>query len=120
LFQKNVNKQYELRIAVVGSDVEAIKIDSQSVDEGHQDWRRVMDRNDIYSRCEIPDELRDRLVRFHEALNLPWSMVDMIVDSEQRYIFLESNPDGAWLWLEKAISDSPITRLIAKRLSSQR
>jgi hypothetical protein len=122
LFQEALDKQYELRIAVVGDRIIPVRIDSQATMDGRIDWRREMDNSAMYEQLDderdLPRDVRIALCKLHERLGLHWGMVDMVVTPDNRYVFLETNPDGAWLWLEEELGDIGITKCISEALSA--
>jgi hypothetical protein len=117
LFQEKIRKECEFRIAVIGQEVFPIKIDSQRVSEGVDDWRKIMRMRGIYSLGSIPTDVERKLVLLHQALGIKWGMVDMALDALGNYVFFETNPDGAWLWLEQELGEASITERIATMLA---
>ncbi|MBS4095829.1 MAG: hypothetical protein KGZ83_03210 [Sulfuricella sp.] len=117
LFQKNIKKATELRIAVVGSQTLAVSIDSQKSNSTRQDWRIGMSNKEMYSLSHLPQSVSKDLIHLHHSLGLGWGMTDMIVSHGGEHVFLETNPDGAWLWLEDAIPSLGITELLARYIS---
>ena len=115
LFQENLTKKYELRVAVIGDDVTAVKIDSQDYEETKQDWRKGMDNPLLYSKYELSESLKIKLISMNKHLGINWSMMDLVVSPEGDYVFLEANPDGAWLWLEDYVMGLNLTKKIATR-----
>lgn len=113
LFQRNIAKDYEVRVAVVGDQVIAVKLDSQLTKETSQDWRHAM-RDVISEVITLPADIQTSLVELHKRLHIPWGMADLIVDEDGKYIFLETNPDGAWLWLEHKLGSSEITEALVR------
>ena len=118
LFQENLTKAYELRVAVISDEVIAVRIDSQEYEETKQDWRKGMDNPLLYSKCELPDSLKMQLISLNEQLRINWSMMDLVVTPSGDYVFLEANPDGAWLWLEEYVAELNLTKKIAGRFSN--
>lgn len=101
IFQERVAKAYELRVTVVGSRMFSVKIDSQARSEASLDWRRSL--HDVaYEVVELPREVEDRLTKFMEAFGLIYGAFDLIVTPEGKYVFLEINPSGQYMWLEYA------------------
>lgn len=115
LFQENLKKDFELRVAVVGEEVRGVRIDSQTRELAMNDWRKEMHDESMYSAYDLPEEVKVQLISFNARMSLGWSMIDMVVRNGQ-YVFLEANPDGAWLWLENIIDDFSITKLIAREI----
>lgn len=116
LFQKNIRKRHELRVAVIGDRVIPIRIDSQGRPEARQDWRKAITEPSMYCSTDIPAQVGRGLVQLHERLGIPWGMADLIVSEAGEYLFLETNPDGAWLWLEDVLPELGVTRAIADRI----
>jgi len=96
-FQKYVDKLYELRIHVIGTDIIAVKIESQENSEAIVDWR-LADFNDLdYEEVDLPDVVRKSILKFMSIMGLNFGILDMIVTKDQEYIFLELNPNGNWV-----------------------
>ena len=50
---------------------------------------------------DLPPEVQARCVRLVERLELCYGAIDMILTPDGRYVFLEINPSGQYLWIEK-------------------
>jgi glutathione synthase/RimK-type ligase-like ATP-grasp enzyme len=56
-----------------------------------------------YERYELPPEIRNKCLAQVRKLGLSFAAIDMIVTpDDNRYIFLEANPNGQWQWIERA------------------
>lgn len=101
--QEYVEKDYELRITVVGDNVFACKIDSQQMDEasGQIDWRQGLDYGLKHTEYTPPDFIAAFCRVFLQKLHLNFGCFDFIVTPEGGYVFLECNPNGQWLWIEQ-------------------
>lgn len=117
--QDYVNKDYELRVTVVGNKVFAIKIESQLHDATKIDWRPETALCP-HSIANIPEEIAEFCRRFVNDQNLLYGAMDFIVDPTGTYFFLENNPSGQYLWLEEE-TGVPITdaliELFAERMT---
>lgn len=101
IFQERVEKAYELRVTVVGSRIFTVRIDSQAHSEAALDWRRSL--HDVaYDVVELPAAVEDKIVKFMQAFGLIYGAFDFIVTPDGRYVFLEINPSGQFMWLEYA------------------
>ena len=38
------------------------------------------------------------------ALSLSYGAIDLVLTPEGRYVFLEINPNGQWLWMDEMLS----------------
>jgi hypothetical protein len=101
LFQGYVEKSHEVRVTIVGSRVFTIRIDSQEAVETKIDWRRDQARQ-MYSLTELTPDTERRLLEFHRRAGLSYGAYDFIVRPNGEEVFVECNPGGQWLWLERA------------------
>lgn len=119
IFQEYIEKDYELRVTVIDSFVSAIRIDSQHAPGGTKtDWRKYNIPRTPHTLYELPRSLKEQLLHFHELTGLRYSAFDLIRSKDGRYIFLETNPSGQWLWLEN-ITGTAITAGIAEALCAR-
>ena len=117
-FQELVRPQFELRVTSIGSLHVAVRIDTDSVEaRGLRDWRSDH-VSCTYSWFLLPESVGAKLTNLLGRLGLDYAATDFIVTAEGEYVFLESNPHGAWLWLEEALGDDRITRSIAAHIGN--
>ena len=114
IFQERVEKAYELRVTVVGSQIFAVKIDSQKNRDAQLDWRRAL-HNVGYAAVELPHAVEEKILAFMRTFGLFYGAFDFIVTPGGRYVFLEINPSGQYMWLECA-ADLGITTALADAL----
>lgn len=120
IFQEIVEKEYELRITVVGDKIFPVKVDSQIDSSTSIDWRRKPKLNDTelkMSAVEIPADICEKIQLFMEKMNLHFGCIDMAVTPEGKYIFFEINPNGQWYFVQLK-THIPIAKAIAKMLIS--
>lgn len=116
IFQKFVPKAYEVRATVVGPHVFSGKIDSQARAETQIDWRhRPFDMEE--TPIKLPPELEAKIHLFMQAFGLVYGAFDFIVTPDGRYVFLEINPAGQYMWVEVK-TRLPITMALADVLSN--
>ncbi len=113
IFQEYIPAQLDLRITVIGDEIYPSAI--HSADMAYQaDYR--MDLSD--ARVEVftlPSEIQ-RLVRtYMERLGLLYGAIDIRVTPEGRYVFLEINPSGQWLFMEQR-TGAPMTEAFTSLL----
>jgi len=118
LFQEYIDKQYELRITIVGNEIFPVLIDSQNNSLTVVDWRRpeVIDKIKYVPVC-LPDNISSFCFLLMERLGLYFGAIDLVVNKKGRYFFLEINPNGQWYWLEHlcgiGVSDAIANALIS-------
>ena len=98
--QEYVEKDYELRVTVMRDKVIAVRIDSQRNEQTKVDWRLFTELNP-HSAFELPENIQDACREFLRRQQLLFGAMDFIVTPDERYVFLENNPFGQYLWLEE-------------------
>jgi len=116
IFQEYIDAQYDLRVTVVGDAIFAAAIYSQ------QTAYKVDFRMDIANaRIEavrLPPTVEAQLHELMVRLGLVYGAIDMRLTPDDRYVFLEINPAGQWLFVEQR-SMQPITATLAAILVAQ-
>jgi hypothetical protein len=112
IVQQYIDKKYEVRVTVIGSELVAVGIDSQSEETSRIDWRTAS----TYSRPNVffpiqttPRAIRRKLMTYCERMDLDFCTFDFIVTPEDDWVFLEANQSGQFLFCEYAL---PETRLL--------
>lgn len=113
IFQEYVPAIYDLRITLVGDEVFPVAIHSQETEYP------VDCRIDIaHARLEattLPPEIERLLRALRARLGIVYGAVDMRRTPDDRYVFLEVNPAGQWLYVE-APTGLPIAAAMARTL----
>jgi len=113
--QQYIPKSLELRVTVVGHDVFAVAIDSQRSARTRHDWRHYDQRTTAMWAFDLPDEIAERCRALVRRLGLTYGALDLILTPTGRYVFLELNPNGQYLWTEQE-SGLPISQALATML----
>lgn len=100
IFQELIVKDHELRVTVIGEKIFVVRINSQNDEKTKLDWRHFPMEN-MYELGQLKPETAKKLLAFHKKMGLVYAAYDFVVDKEGREIFLECNPGGQCLWLEK-------------------
>ena len=116
-FQENVEKSSDIRVTVVGAEVFAAEILSQSRDSSKVDWRATDDPNLEHRTHELPPMVAQLCQRLVSYLGLSFGAIDFALTADGSYVFFEINPNGEWLWLEDQL-DTPISDRIAAWLTA--
>lgn len=102
IFQEYLDKDFELRITLVGDQVFPVKINSQKNSKTKFDWRK--DQTHVeYELFVLPAEIEAKLLILHKEFKIFYGAYDFIVDPDGQYHFLEVNPAGQWLWMEEIL-----------------
>lgn len=120
IFQEKIEKEYDIRVTVIGEQVFATAIYSQAHDETSVDWR-LADHFKITLKqksIKLPKKIDELCKKITTSFNLKYSAIDMVKATNGKYYFLELNPNGQWAWLEQVakhpIRDALIDNLTAK------
>lgn len=111
LFQEYVPKALELRVTVIGDEVFAAEIHSQQDQAAAIDWR--LGSHVRHARATLPDDLAERCLRFVRSYGLSYSAMDFILTPDGRYVFIENNPNGQFMWVEKLVPELEMTAAMA-------
>jgi glutathione synthase/RimK-type ligase-like ATP-grasp enzyme len=114
IFQALVPKAYELRLTIVGERIFAARIDSQSRADSRIDWRRLPFEAD--AAVTLPGDIEAKIHAFMQHFGLNYGAIDIIVTPDGRYVFLEINPAGQYMWIESKLG-LPITDVLVDLLS---
>lgn len=113
IYQNYIEKEYELRVTIVGQDVFAAKVDSQRDVETMVDWRR---KKIAFTKYHFPKKEQEKCLTLLKNLNLSFGALDFIKGKDGQYYFLEINPNGQWVWIEND-TEMPISNSIITYLS---
>ncbi len=95
LFQKKINKIYEIRAFILGDKIWSMAIFSQKDKKTQIDFRRY---NNLKPNRTVPyllpKRLEKKLLKLMKTLNLKSGSIDLLVSRKKEYYFLEVNPIG--------------------------
>lgn len=114
IFQEYIPAEVDLRITMVGDQIFPAAIYSQETDY------KVDFRMHIHSAkiepVTLPENIECLLHELMQRLGLVYGAIDMRLTPEGRYVFLEINPAGQWLFVEQE-TGQPIARALAELLA---
>lgn len=100
VFQELLKKQFEVRVACLGTFLVAVRINSQANNKAALDWRAGQFEIDMEAHV-LPDDIANKCRHFMHYMRLAHASLDFVVDVENNYVFLEANPQGQFLWMEQ-------------------
>lgn len=112
IYQELLPKLYDIRVTVVGDQLFAAAIDSQSIPSASLDWRRTESEELPHYTHELPAHLEQACLNYTAALGLNFGALDFVLTPQKEYVFLELNPNGQWVWIEEKLG-FPISEAIA-------
>jgi glutathione synthase/RimK-type ligase-like ATP-grasp enzyme len=117
LLQEYVEKAFEVRLTIIGKQVFAAKIDSQSCETTKIDWRRPGIADVKHEPIEPPEHISKGSLLMLERFGLNYGAFDFIVTPRGDWVFLELNPNGQFLWIEE-LTGLPMTHALIQLLRS--
>lgn len=106
----------DIRAVVINDNIFCVEIIKDNPEE--IDWRKPT-INKKYIPHFLPSKVKDSIIHLHKRLDLIYSSIDFIKTADNEYVFLETNPAGEWVWLEREcklpISDTLISYMVESR-----
>ncbi len=116
IVQTEIQKQYDVRVTVVGEQVFATAIWSQETPETEIDWRQGSRPDLRHEKIALPGLVERQCVELVRRLGLRYGAIDLINDRSGKLWFLEINPNGQWAWIEN-LTGYPIASAIVDQLT---
>lgn len=110
--QTKVIKQCDVRLTVVGSKMFAASVHPP---HGELDWRTVQEQAE-YKPIDIPEAVTSSVYVYMGVQRLFYGAFDFAVDQDDRWWFLECNPNGQSGFIELS-TGLPISRAVANWLA---
>jgi hypothetical protein len=113
IFQRRVAAVADLRVTIVGDEVFAAAVDVRKLDYD-VDVRMNVDARHVAH--DLPHDVSDKQRALMRRLGLVYGAIDLRLSEDGRYVFLEINPAGQFLYVEEQ-TGQPITAALAARLA---
>jgi hypothetical protein len=98
MFQRYISGGGDARVSVVGQELWAVHIESQS---GPSPEDSRFDLTVPHRAIELPSKVASEVREFMQRLNLAYGAIDFGLDADGRWWFLEVNPSGQFLYPEE-------------------
>lgn len=96
IFQEKLEKQFEIRTVYLDGKTYSQAIFSQSREEAALDYRLGYDSGMRTCNYTLPEEAEEQVRRLMAELDLNFGSLDIVVTTDERYVFLEVNPNGQY------------------------
>ncbi|MCK5125532.1 MAG: hypothetical protein KAR42_04690 [candidate division Zixibacteria bacterium] len=106
IYQRRIDKLYDIRVTIVGKHIYSAAIHSQQYKESEIDWRAGDVEKGIeldYSVIQLPQNIENLCFSITRKFGLNYSAIDLIYTPDLKYYFLEMNSNGQWAWLEEKL-----------------
>jgi hypothetical protein len=114
IFQRRIAAVADLRVIVVGNAIFAASV---AVDQLAYDVDVRMNIHAPYVPHTLPRSIEKLLLELMRRLDLVYGAIDMRQTEDGRYVFLEINPAGEFLYVERA-TGQPIAATLAHCLAT--
>lgn len=117
LFQKKIDKKYEIRSFLLKNKFWSMAIFSQSDKQTEVDYRKYnLERPNRMVSFNLPSNIEKKILKLFKILKFESGSIDFIVSTANEFFFLEINPIGQFGVLSKTCNYS-IEKSIAKYLT---
>lgn len=116
LFQEHIEKVVEVRAIVIGRQIFAAEIHSQQAERTRVDFRRSF-ADLTYAVHRLSEAVAQQLLCLTHFFGLQYSSIDLIINTEGEYVYVDQNPNGQCMWLAEATS-LPLAEAMANLLSN--
>lgn len=113
IYQGYVEKVVELRCVVIGDEIYAAEMDTQSREMTRIDSR--LDSTVPTRPHQLPPDVQAAVFRLVESFGIRFASMDLVLEPSGRYVFLDLNPGGQWLWIEE-LTGLPLTDAMTRLL----
>jgi glutathione synthase/RimK-type ligase-like ATP-grasp enzyme len=120
LFQEFIEKDFDVRITVVDSELTAVKLVAKEPDGTQRcDIRRNNMVDVVHSQIQLPEQITTTICKLTREYQLRFAAIDMVVSRAGEWFFLEINPNGQWAWIDQ-VANTDIAASFVKAFSSCR
>lgn len=101
IFQEYIGKLSDVRVTVFGERIVAVKIHSQDNEFSKVDFRGAAPHLLKHEVINLAEETERGIRAFMADQKLVFAAFDFVEDKDGDLVFVECNPNGQWLWVEK-------------------
>jgi hypothetical protein len=120
IYQRRIEKRYELRVTCIDEVCFAARLDSQERRGTSTDWRADFSRPLFPRLVQLPRRIEERCLALLRRMGLAFGCIDLIVTPDGDHVFLEVNEMGQFLWVEEGEPAFPLLRAFATFLAERR
>lgn len=107
MYQDYIPHTLEVRATVIGDDIIAAAVLKGDIEDIWEHPDKVLVREHT-----LPADIQEKLRAYMKLSGLSYGAFDLLVERDDRYVFLEVNPIGDWLWLEARNAAIDITKKV--------
>lgn len=120
IYQRYIDKVMDVRVTMIGERAFAMGLRRAS-GGAFVDWRpHTGDADMVAEPVDLPAELEARLHTLMRSLGLVFGCIDLVVDRQGQFHFLEVNQAGQFLFMEELLPEYPVLATMASLLAGDR
>ncbi len=108
IFQRKIDKKYELRLTCFGDYIVAVKLHPQLQLNGQVDWRAMCGKERLVELWQLPGNVEVKVRSFMRHMGIVFGSFDLVVNNDDEYVFLNLNEQGQFLWIEELNPSLPM------------
>lgn len=121
IYQRYIEKSADVRVTVMGERLFPLKLSKKAGGGGFVDWRDHAKKGAVLAEAfALPGDVETKLRALMRELNLVFGAIDLVIDTEGGYHFLEVNQAGQFLFVEEMAPEYPILRCLTAMLMTGR
>jgi glutathione synthase/RimK-type ligase-like ATP-grasp enzyme len=101
IYQEYIPHMQEVRVTIAGRKVAAVAVTKA---EPASLWE--CPKEVFVQEYDLPSEILEKLINFMGLTDLEYGAFDLLLDDEGKYVFLEVNPTGDWVYFESQGNDT--------------
>ncbi|MEH6306929.1 grasp-with-spasm system ATP-grasp peptide maturase [Olivibacter sp. CPCC 100613] len=94
LFQKNLEKEIEIRVFYLNGELYSMAIFSQLDTQTSTDYRKYTNNRNV--PYKLPHELENKIRQLMAKINLDTASIDFVKTKDRRFVLLDINPRGQY------------------------
>jgi len=111
MFQERINVKRELRVTVIDNFCCAVEIKPSLSEHSSIDWRRWQKDGIKISLFTLPKQISKKCLTLVKNFDLKFSSMDLVIDMNNNYYFLDLNPNGQWAWIDPSVDNVLVNKL---------
>jgi hypothetical protein len=120
IYQRYIPKRCDVRVTVIGDRLFALRL-AKGADNAFVDWRgQARDPAFRAEAMTLPGPVEAKLRALMRELGLVFGCIDLVVDMEGDFHFLEVNQAGQFLFVEDMVPELPVLRTMTAMLLTER
>ncbi len=97
-FQQRIEKSFDVRTVYVNGNTIYVRILGGGLDVRRNEMEGLK-----YDLVEPPDDVAFAYNKLIDSYSLRFCTSDFVVTGENKWVFLENNPNGQWVWMDEQL-----------------